>query len=129
MVELKHFRVWVQNVLPVVYDDSLSYYEVLAKCVDYINGLIDTDREIFEDIDGIKNDLNVVQEWINNYDTSFAEKIIESYLATMIFVEITDTGYFVYYIPETWNDITFNTTELDISVPGVSEYGRLVLSY
>lgn len=128
MVELKHFRFWCQSVLPLVYDQSLSYYEVLCKVVDYINKLIDTDKEIFSDIDGIKSDLDVVQDWIANYDTSFAEEIISKYLATMIFVEINDYGYITYYIPESWDDITFNTTGLDISIPQY-EYGRLVLSY
>ena len=46
----------------------------------------------------------------------------------MIFVEISDAGYFVYYIPESWDDITFNTTGLDITIPD-TDYGRLVLSY
>lgn len=128
MVELKYFRVWCQNVLPVVYDDSLSYYEVLCKCVEYINRLIDTDREIYGEIDEIKAELQIVQDWIDNYNTEYAEKIIRDCLATMIFVEISDAGYIVYYIPETWNDITFNTTGLDVEISGY-EYGRLVLSY
>ena len=128
MVELKYFRVWCQNVLPVVYDDSLSYYEVLCKCVEYINRLIDTDREIYGEIDEIKAELQIVQDWIDNYNTEYAEKIIRDCLATMIFVEISDAGYSVYYIPETWNAITFNTTGLDVEISGY-EYGRLVLSY
>jgi len=49
-------------------------------------------------------------------------------LATMIFVEINKNGYIVYHIPETWDDITFNTTGLDINIPN-TEYGQLVLSY
>lgn len=126
---LNHFRFWCQSVLPLVYDDSLSYYEVLCKVVDYINKLIDTDREIFEDIDALKADMQVVQDWINNYNASFAEKIIEEHLATMIFVEINQLGYFVYYIPDSWDSITFNTTGYDIIIEDVPEYGRLVLSY
>ena len=31
------FRFWCQKVLPIVYDDSLSYYELLNKVVDYLN--------------------------------------------------------------------------------------------
>ena len=46
----------------------------------------------------------------------------------MIFVGINDDGYIVYYIPEEWKDITFNTTGLDIQIDDM-EYGRLVLSY
>ena len=129
MPTLRHFRFWCQSVLPLVYDDSLSYYEVLCKVVEYINKLIDTDKEIFEDIDELRDDLKVVQEWIDNYDTTFAEQIIEEHLATMIFVEITETGYFVYYIPDSWEEITFNTTGWDIDIPEMPNYGHLVLSY
>ena len=125
---LNHFRFWCQKVLPLVYDDSLSYYEVLCKVVNYINNLIDTNNQIIEYVDELKAELKVVQDWIDNFDTSYAESIIRECLATMIFVEISDAGYFVYYIPESWNDITFNTTGLDITIPD-TDYGRLVLSY
>ena len=37
MKDLKTFNFWCQKVLPLVYDDSLSYYELLCKVVDYIN--------------------------------------------------------------------------------------------
>lgn len=35
------FRFWCQKVLPAVYDDSLSYYELLCKVIDYLNKVID----------------------------------------------------------------------------------------
>lgn len=125
---LRHFHFWCQKVLPLVYDDSLSYYEVLCKVVRYINELIESDREIINGVDELRQELEVVQQWIDNYDTSYIEKLIEEHLATMIFVEITDSGYFVYYIPDSWDEIKFNTTGLDITIEG-TEYGRLVLSY
>ena len=50
-------------------------------------------------------------------------------LVKMVFFGITNDGYFVAYIPESWNDITFNTTGLDINVPIQPEFGHLVLSY
>lgn len=46
-----------------------------------------------------------------------------------VFFGLTDAGYFVAYIPESWGDITFNTTGLDIAVDLQPEYGHLVLSY
>ena len=125
---LHRFKFWCQKVLPLVYDDSLSYYEVLCKVVEYINKLIDEDKLIEENITELQEELAQVQEWINNFDTSYAEQIIKDKIATMIFVEINDDGYIVYNIPEQWSDITFNTTELDIVVTGY-DYGHLVLSY
>ena len=128
MPELKHFRFWCYKVLPLVYDDSLSYYEVLCKVVDYINQLIDQDKIFADEIDNLKTELDTVNNWIKNFKTSYAEKIIKEYIATMIFVEISNSGYIMYYIPEKWSDITFNTTGKDIEIEGY-DYGRLVLSY
>ena len=36
----KPMRFWCQTILPLVYDDALSYYEVLAKIADYLNNII-----------------------------------------------------------------------------------------
>lgn len=128
MPDLNYFRFWCYKVLPLVYDDSLSYYEVLCKVVDYINKLIEQDKIFGEELTNLQHDLAEVQTWINNFSTKYAEKIIREYLATMIFVEISDAGYIVYYIPDSWDSITFNTTGLDIAIPD-TENNRLVLSY
>ena len=125
---LQPFRYWCQKVLPLVYDDSLSYYEILCKVVKYINNLIEQDKLFSNDIEKLQKDLKKVETWITNFNTSYAEEIIKEYIATMIFVEISDSGYIVYYIPESWKDISFNTTQLDINISGY-DYGRLVLNY
>lgn len=126
--DLNHFKFWCQKVLPLVYDDSLSYYEVLCKVVEYINKIIDDENGTLAQIEELRNELEVVKQWIADFDTSYAEEIIKDYLATMIFVEISDSGYIVYYIPEHWEDIQFETTGLDVNIPD-TDYGRLVLSY
>lgn len=126
---LNTFKFWCQKILPLVYDDSLSYYEVLCKVVDYINQLIDNDKVIGEELENLKTELVTLKKWIDEFDTSYAEKIIKESIATMIFVEITDAGYIVYNIPSEWNDITFNTTGLDIELDLQKDYGHLVLSY
>ena len=128
MPDLKQFKFWCYKVLPLVYDESLSYYEVLCKTVDYINSLIEQDVVFGDELTELKKELNTVQTWIDNFDTSYAENIIKEAIATMIFIEISDSGYIMYYIPDSWNDIIFNTTGLDIDIPNY-EYGRLVLSY
>ncbi len=50
-------------------------------------------------------------------------------MTKMVFFGLTESGYFVAYIPESWNDIKFNTTEYDISLDIMPEFGHLVLSY
>lgn len=44
---------WVENVLPLVYDGSLSYYEVVSKVVEYINGLTGDMTEVKTQIENI----------------------------------------------------------------------------
>ena len=49
---------WVQSVMPVVFDNSLSYYEVLAKLTSYMEGIIkDVDQieKILATIEGIED--------------------------------------------------------------------------
>lgn len=126
--DLNTFKFWCQKVLPLVYDDSLSYYEILCKVVDYINNMIENQKEFTNELAKLKSELDVVQKWIEDFDTSYIEKVVREYLATMIFVEISDAGYIIYYIPEHWEDIKFETTGLDVEIPN-TEYGRLVLNY
>lgn len=49
-------------------------------------------------------------------------------LATTVFFSI-DSGYWVADIPDSWSDIIFNTTGLDITLSAEPEYGHLVLTY
>lgn len=49
-------------------------------------------------------------------------------LVKMVFFGITDDGYFIAYIPESWEDIIFGTSGLDDFPPGI-EYGHLTLSF
>lgn len=50
-------------------------------------------------------------------------------MINLVIFNITDDGYFVAYIPESWEEIQFATTGLDVIIPEQPEYGHLVLSY
>lgn len=127
MIKPVHF--WCQKVLPLVYDESLSYYEVLCKVRDKLNEVIELSNSWDEQYKQLQEAIQEIQEWIDNFDTTYIEQLIQEKLATMIFVGITDAGYIVYTIPDTWESITFNTTGLDIELELQPEYGHLVLSY
>lgn len=129
MFGIRRLHFYCQKVLPLVYDESLSYYEVLCKVKHKLNELIDSQNLQDEEIKAIEKELAEVQNWIDNFDTTVIKELIEDYIATMIFVEINDAGYIVYNIPESWSDITFNTTGLDIFLTLQPKYGHLVLSY
>lgn len=61
------FRFWCQKVLPLVYDDSLSYYELLCKVVDYINNLIHDNSETIDNMDALLTAYNQLQDYVNTY--------------------------------------------------------------
>ena len=48
--------------------------------------------------------------------------------ATSVFFGLTQDGYFVAFIPDSWDEITFGTTGLDDFPEGIP-YGHLTLSY
>lgn len=136
-MELKHFKFWCYKVLPLVYDDSLSYYEVLCKCVDYINHLIDDNKAQGAELESLQSAIDELNKWKNEFGTKGLEGLISSYLANMIYVSISDAGYIIYHVPNSWKSINFHTTGLDISNEELSknahfagyDYGHLVLSY
>lgn len=74
---LTKFRFWCQKVLPLVYDDSLSYYEVLCKITDYINKLIENDDMFADAIKEIQYELAQIQINYGIYET-FSKVIRDS---------------------------------------------------
>lgn len=61
------FRFWVQKVLPLVYDDSLSYYELLCKVVTFLNNVIQDMDTAEENIELIRDAYNQLQNYVNTY--------------------------------------------------------------
>lgn len=55
MYDITKLRYWCHKVIPLVYDDSLSYYEVLCKVTNVVNQLIDNDKEIVVTLDEVQN--------------------------------------------------------------------------
>lgn len=59
--QLQPFRFWCQTVLPTVYDESLSYYELLNKVVAYLNGTN-------ANVEALHSALVIYQEYFDNLD-------------------------------------------------------------
>lgn len=64
---LQPFRYWCQKVLPLVYDDSLSYYELLCKIADYLNKTINDVNLVTNDINSLYKAYEELQNYVNNY--------------------------------------------------------------
>ena len=65
-------KFWCQKILPLVYDDSLSYYELLCKIVNAINEIIES---------------------INDGLTSYIDKYFNSIMITATYDEKNETIY------------------------------------
>lgn len=65
--DLRPFRFWCQKVLPLVYDDSLSYYEVLCKLVDYLNKTMEDVGVLHDDVDALHVAYQQLQSYVNDY--------------------------------------------------------------
>ena len=65
---------------------------------------------------------NAIKNWItaNFYN-------IVGDMAKTVWFGLTDAGYFVAYIPESWDEITFRTTGYDFTTELQPDYGHLVL--
>mgnify|MGYP002585457123 CR=1 FL=1 len=64
---LQPFRYWCQKVLPLVYDDSLSYYELLCKVVDYLNKTMEDVETLHGDVTNLHTAYEKLQGYVNDY--------------------------------------------------------------
>lgn len=64
-----------------------------------------------------------LKEWVERNSESIIADAIK-----LVFFGLSDDGYFLAFIPDSWDEITFGTTGYDDFPAGI-EYGRLTLSY
>lgn len=105
----------------------------LHKLVCYADMLGDKINLNREDIDELQRLFEQFME--SGFDDYYAEQVekwiaehlefIYDHTIKQIYFGLTDDGYFVAYIPESWDDITFDTI-MNFSDPN---YGSLTLSY
>lgn len=91
------FRFWCQKVLPLVYDDSLSYYEMLCKTVDYLNKMVTNVNSLgkaFNDLqDMVTNyfdNLDVQQEINNKLDEMVTDGTLNSLIEPLVGDAVSD---------------------------------------
>ena len=138
---------WCQLVLPAVFDDSLSYYELVAKVVKKLNEVLDSNNELAgyvgtntRDIAQLKEDVELLNsefEKIKNgqYTSLYIEAMknwiaenlinIVGQIVKFVWFGLSDDGHFVAYIPTSWRFLTFDM----VADPDSPDYGRLLLSY
>ena len=105
---LSPFRTWVQQVLPTVYDDSLSYSELLGKVVAQLNTMIEGFNTLNEDFEALDGGFDDLQEYVK--DTK--DTLVSTYNTLQSFVE----NYF--------NNLDVQT-EIDNKLDAMAETGAL----
>lgn len=82
--DLGAFRFWCQKILPMVYDDSLSYYETLGKLTNYLNDVIGNLNTMGVDVTNLHQAYVMLQGWVNHYfDNLDVQNEINNKLNTM----------------------------------------------
>nr|DAL84352.1 MAG TPA: hypothetical protein [Caudoviricetes sp.] len=138
---------WCRLVLPAVFDDSLSYYELVAKVAEKLNEVIDSNNELAgyvgtntRDIAQLKEDVELLNSEFekvrNGQYTSLYIEAMKNWLAEnlinvvgqivkFVWFGLSDDGHFAAYIPTSWRFLTFDM----VADPDSPDYGRLLLSY
>lgn len=64
---LQPFKFWCQTALPTVYDDALSYYELLNKVVYQLNETMQHVNSLGGDVSAMLTAYNQLQNYVNEY--------------------------------------------------------------
>lgn len=75
------FRFWCQMALPLTYDDSLSYYELLNKVVTYLNNTIKDVGTVEDNVAALNEAYGKLEDYVNTY---FDEIDIEAELRNVL---------------------------------------------
>lgn len=114
-------------------DWVLKTVKELFEAVQEIDGWMDQHQAEYEELKALYDQImagnfpdSIKQAFVNWMNVNALDLVGE--MTKLVIFNITDDGYFVAYIPESWDDIIFGTTGLDTIIPGY-DYGHLVLSY
>ena len=127
------------SLYPYTNYEDLNLDYIFSKIKDLVGQLDKVDEldekftEIYNEISELYNQIisgnfpqpikDAFAKWMQDNALDLVGNLVHN-----VFFGLTKAGYFVVYIPESWNDIIFNTSGLDVNIPDV-EYGHLILSY
>lgn len=115
-------------------DYVLKSLKAMVDDVEELKGWRETHEEEYEQLKDLYDKVmsgnfppsivNAFERWMRENANDLVGEMVKN-----VFFGLTDSGYFVAYIPDSWSDITFNTSSYDIFLPDWLSYGHLVLSY
>lgn len=115
-------------------DWIIKHFNEFIESINSIDGWIEQHEKEYNDLKKIIDDFNdgkFTDDFIKSLKSWIVNNVNDliSYAIKNVWFGLTDSGYFVAYIPDSWNDIIFNTIGYDIDIEDSANYGRLVLSY
>lgn len=115
MTVAEEFRFQCYKILPLVYDDTLSYYELLCKVVKTLNNVIQANGDLAANDTALINAYHQLENYVNNYfDNLDIDEIKEEILseATVLIRQIMNDlirdGILAQYVPNSVGELTLN---------------------
>lgn len=119
------------------YDSDLGWLiktvKKLVECCNEMTDWKDTHENQYKELKQLYDDLmsgrfpesikNAFESWMKENAIDLVGELVKT-----VFFGLTDEGYFVAYIPESWNDIIFSTSGWDEYISTI-DYGHLILKY
>jgi len=68
------FKFWCNRALPFVYDDSLSFYELLNKVVHYMNNIFEDEKLMTANIGELAEAYKTLEKYVNDYFAFYQSK-------------------------------------------------------
>lgn len=114
-------RYWCQKVLPLIYDESLSYYEALCKLTKAIEALS-------KDLDMTETEIKAeVQNYLNEYFSNLTEVSANHYITNRSEAQISSQEEFETFMKLYRSGLTSNACS--ITKPGVYTFPSDSVSY
>lgn len=76
-------RFWCQKVLPTIYDDSLSYYELLNKVVVFLNSTIEDVANVEDNLTALRDAFTELEQYVEDQLETLAP-VVEDVIDQMI---------------------------------------------
>lgn len=118
--------------IPSIFGQELTYYEDICKIRGILKKILEENINQVKDIDDLKKAIEEINQIIETWEAGGKEIFLQwlkENFPQLVYFGLTNSGYFVAYLPEQWSDIKFGTTGLDIETALMSEYGHLTISY
>ena len=140
---INKIRYYCQKILPLVYDDSLSYYEVLCKVTNKLNEVIESNNNLATEWEDFKNNFNtnlfntvnkILTEWFNDgsieglvkanlIENQFAGKTVAFIGDSTVYGDDTTGGQTSVTLPSAFQSMT-NCKSLNYGSNGMTVTGK-----